>query len=523
MLTLNINYSQNNSVKLNRQIDSLRFAFKNAGHDTIKINILFCWGKIMSPDQADSALRLYLKAISLAEKNASSLPVTDKIKTVYLQKTAKALQNIALIYKNQNKPDTAVAYYFRSTKKYLEANDKFGEAWNYFQIGNTLQQLNNPKKALEYFKLSLKIREEIKDKTGIGKTLYNIALIYDSQGQIKEAIDCYQKSLKIFEEINYINGIAAALNNIANIYKDQGETNEALEYYKKILKMEGDDNFAAAAAFINIGIIYYEQFNNQEALKYFERGLRMQESLQNFDGIASALHNIGMVQRSLGNLQEAIVFYQRALKMYKDQNDKQGVALTLENIGIVYQMQGNIKKATEYGEKSLTLANELGYPEKIRDAAKFLAEIYKNEKAPVRALEMYELYILMRDSINNKETRTSSIKSKLKYDFEKKEAEKAVLVAEEKKVAHALLKQEKIKSYALFGGLALTGLFGAFMVNRFRIINKQKKIIEEQKALVDLKQREVMDSIRYAKRIQQSLLPSEKYLHRVLEKTNKNG
>jgi hypothetical protein len=63
------------------------------------------------------------------------------------------------------------------------------------------------------------------------------------------------------------------------------------------------------------------------------------------------------------------------------------------------------------------------------------------------------------------------------------------------------------------------------MVNRFRVTNKQKKlievqkkIVEEQKRLVDEKQKEVLDSIRYAKRIQQSLMPTETYISRNIRK-----
>jgi len=38
--------------------------------------------------------------------------------------------------------------------------------------------------------------------------------------------------------------------------------------------------------------------------------------------------------------------------------------------------------------------------------------------------------------------------------------------------------------------------------------------------LVDEKQKEVLDSIRYAKRIQQSLMPTEKLIERILKKIN---
>jgi uncharacterized membrane protein (DUF106 family) len=60
--------------------------------------------------------------------------------------------------------------------------------------------------------------------------------------------------------------------------------------------------------------------------------------------------------------------------------------------------------------------------------------------------------------------------------------------------------------------------------NRFRVTNKQKKIIEVQKTQVDAafeklheKNKEVLDSIHYAKRIQSALMPNEKYIDRKLQ------
>lgn len=45
-----------------------------------------------------------------------------------------------------------------------------------------------------------------------------------------------------------------------------------------------------------------------------------------------------------------------------------------------------------------------------------------------------------------------------------------------------------------------------------------KKELNESKAKTDEKQKEILDSIRYAKRIQHALLPSEKYVERSLKK-----
>ena len=55
------------------------------------------------------------------------------------------------------------------------------------------------------------------------------------------------------------------------------------------------------------------------------------------------------------------------------------------------------------------------------------------------------------------------------------------------------------------------------MVQRLRLTNKQKKIIEQQKHVIEEKQKEMLDSIHYAKRIQRALLTSEKYIHRKMK------
>ena len=167
---------------------------------------------------------------------------------------------------------------------------------------------------------------------------------------------------------------------------------------------------------------------------------------------------------------------------------------------------------------------KIGYAENAKGTAQLLYKIYTELNDPKNALLNYEFFILMRDSISNQETRKASLKSQLKYEYEKKAAADSVKVVEEKKVVALQLKQEKTQRYALYSGLGLLGLFALFMVNRFRVITNQKKlieaqkkIVEEQKHLVDENQKEILDSIYYAKRIQTALLPSEKYLNRNLK------
>src|SRR5207249_451244 len=109
------------------------------------------------------------------------------------------------------------------------------------------------------------------------------------------------------------------------------------------------------------------------------------------------------------------------------------------------------------------------------------------------------------------------------YEFDKKEA----LAKAEQEKKDFINEEEKSKQ-KIFLGLTIFGLglvvvvalyiFRSLQLNKKknRIISLQKEMVERQKHIVEEKQKEILDSIHYAKRIQTALLPSAKYIERNL-------
>src|SRR5208337_3363813 len=101
------------------------------------------------------------------------------------------------------------------------------------------------------------------------------------------------------------------------------------------------------------------------------------------------------------------------------------------------------------------------------------------------AFEHHKLYILYRDSLNNEETKKKSLQASMQYEFDKKE----IAAKAEQDKLDAINAEEKQKQqvviYAVAGLLVLVAVFAVFMFNRFRVTQKQKAVIEEQKVLVD--------------------------------------
>ncbi|PJA09903.1 MAG: hypothetical protein COX70_00450 [Flavobacteriales bacterium CG_4_10_14_0_2_um_filter_32_8] len=57
-----------------------------------------------------------------------------------------------------------------------------------------------------------------------------------------------------------------------------------------------------------------------------------------------------------------------------------------------------------------------------------------------------------------------------------------------------------------------------FVLRTLSLTRKQKAIIEKQKELVEEKNNEILASIRYAKRIQDALMTSQKYIERNIKR-----
>jgi len=180
--------------------------------------------------------------------------------------------------------------------------------------------------------------------------------------------------------------------------------------------------------------------------------------------------------------------------------------------------------------KGLQKAKAIGDKELIKESYAALTSLDSTTGNFKIAFENHKLFIIYKDSIDNEETKKKTIQSAMTYEFEKKElASKAeqekldAVTAEEKQ-------KQKIVIYAVAGMLLVVIVFSLFLLNRFRVTQKQKKVIEEQKVLVDKayehlheKNKEVMDSIFYARRIQRSLLPTEKYIENKLNKLVNNN
>src|SRR5690554_5705938 len=445
---------------------------------------------------------------------------------------ADALNIQGISFSIRNNYKRAIEYYTQGLKINEEIGNKGGTATALNNIGIVYKNQGDFSQAIIYYTKSLKITEEIGDRESSANAMNNIGVISQDQGDYARAIEYYIKSLKIREESGDKKGTAIPLNNIGTIYQDQGDYTRAMEYFTKSLKIreELDDQKGMATSFNNIGLVYKNQGDFTQAISYYSKSLKIREAIGDKKGTADALNNIGTIYSAQGNYTLAMDYYSKSLEITEAIKDLKGSAAALNNIGFVYQTLKNYPKAIESATKALKIAEEAGVAIKAEEAAKSLWISYKETNQFEKSLEMHELFIKTRDSLTSMNNQKEVIRQKFKYDYEKQAVADSIQNAEANKVKDAQLtaqkaenKQREQQAYLLYGGVSLALIFGGFIFNRFRVTNKQKGVIEQQKQQVDIafeelevKNDEIMESITYAKRIQSAILPSEKVIQKHL-------
>ncbi|PCH96253.1 MAG: hypothetical protein COB85_03690 [Bacteroidetes bacterium] len=466
-----------------RMIDSTLTLYHAASHDTAKLNHLNyiieeCWNENVWPKYNQYMHKMVKKLLSSKVEDAS-------LQNKYLIALANTLNNIGFYSAEHSNNLKAIKYYTKSLKinedlasspdPSISRSGKAGMATSLNNIGLSYRRQGDIYKSLEYQQRSLKILEQLDNKKGLSGSLNNIGSLYTEVGDIINALEFFHRSLKISEEIDYNQGKAASLNNIGAIYKRQGDTIKALEYYHISLSTYRamDYNIGIAYSLNNIGSIYSDQGDTIKALEYYEKSLKLNEESSYTAGIAFSLNNIAGLKDKQGHVEVALEYFLKSLKISEEIGEKKGMTYTLNKIGGIELMKGSLDQALKYGTKGLTIAKEMGSPRQISASANILfkvakkqAELTNDENLGIEkykeALTMYELYILMRDSIRNESTEKATIRQQTKYEFEKSQLIKEQLEKDVKRVANEQRQRRDNLQYSIIL-IAILVLFGVVL------------------------------------------------------------
>lgn len=367
--------------------------------------------------------------------------------------------------------------------------------------------------ALYYGNQGLALARSVQNKTGIRQCLTDLGALYFQAGKYPESTRCFLEALKMAEQIKDERGVVNTLNNLAVVYHNLKEYDKALGYYERALAFdERTGNLSnVSMRLTNIGILYKDKGDRELAVQKLEQSLNIGQQAKDSSAVARALNNLAEVYGLLGKRQKSKDLYRQAYLIQKGLGNSRGIFITTSNLASAYADIQQYDSALYYGKLSLDMAQTFNAPNYYKTTYEILASIYQHKKDYKTALDYFRLYQTYKDSIFNEENSRMIGDMKTQYEVDKKAAELNARAAVEKEKAEALRLEEERRYNMIVafisGILLLVCIFSFFLYQRFKLTKKQKFIIELQKKEVEQKNKEITDSINYAKRLQDAILP----------------
>ena len=416
-------------------------------------------------NNSDTAEYFFNKSIEIAKE------IKDTIRLITV------CSSLGDMYRVHNKYDEAIAMLTATVELSLANHEKMKLATCYSYLGDIYRVQNNYSMAMEYFNKALLIAYDIKDKTRIVTCLSSIGNIYNMQGDAEKAIENLEKSTVIAKEINDKLLIIFTLSST-------GEANITAKKYDK-------------------------------AEKYFREALQLATAIDESAQMAFCYNSLGRLYLATYKYDLSIEYNEKAIQIAKEYQFENREIDAYISMGECYIIKSDYASAKKYSLLALEKSQSNCLLENTKLAAHLLYRLYTYEGDYKNALRMHELYLDTKEKIGNEEEvkKFAALEYQGKEDLLKIEQEKknAVFEAEKLKKEEEFKHQRTILIAVSFGLILLIGL--AFIIFRSLQQNKKaNKIITEQKHLVEEKQKEIIDSINYAKRIQYTLLAHNELL-----------
>jgi tetratricopeptide (TPR) repeat protein len=346
----------------------------------------------------------------------------------------------------------------------------------------------------------------------------NLGYIHHDYGNVQKALDYYFKCLAMDQKLNDLEGLSLDYNNIGYVYYYQNLREKALEYYNKSLEIaiKGNNGYLIAGAYNNLGATYKEEEDIDKAREYYDKALELYKQLNYKKGIGEILLNkANIMENTPENLSTILSLLNESLQLRKEIEDYKGMTDAYYSLGNSWYHVRKYESARSYADSCLKLAQKVGFVAPIKNASYLLFKISRETKHFEEALNYYTVYNTMRDSILNDQTKQSAIQNQMKQDFAIKQLSDSLKFAEESRVREVVIESERKQKYASFG---LIGLMGVALIIGFvgyRKIRSSNQVISSQKTIVEEKNKEILDSINYAKRLQSAILvtPGELKTH----------
>ena len=367
--------------------------------------------------------------------------------------------------------------------------------------------------------LFLVANRTIKDSRFIGKLFIAYGYFNKELGNYKKALDYLLKAYDIGLKVNDNFILCGSTLNISRIYKAEQRFDLAIEYCNKSIEYgkKGKLLDRLENCYNQLAAIYKFTNDFQESERYYFLVRDIVNKNQDKWGLIVVNNNLGNLYVQWKKFLEAEQLYTKNLALSKETNNREMYYYSLFELSNVFYETKNFVKSRTNIDEALKGMDFLQNNLDMHDVYWHAYRVYKEDKDLHKALFYHEKWKEVSDTLHK--MNTDKLLMEVEATFRNKDKQEQL----ENLNKQNSTKQTEInrKNWFLIFSIIFIAIILASLglVLRFQSKLKQaKQKLELKNIRIQEQQKEIIDSINYAKRIQQSLMPTEKYIERNVNK-----
>ena len=376
----------------------------------------------------------------------------------------------------------------------------------------SLYGLDSLSKRLDYINFGIEKSKQLHYSKGLMQMQYLKAATYNEIESYDDAIFYFQNATKSAEELQDSAYLRYCYMNIGAINLDIENYEQAKRDFFVGLKYANNSIAKSVEIYHHLGTLYKELRMFDSSLYFHNKTLELREIKNDTLGIAHSYNNIALVYKHSGDYVTALEYLNKSLEFKKKINATKGIGGSYINIGSIYLLLEDYNKAYEYASLGMIYTDSVKSKNFTLNGSETALTALLQIKSE-RAYELFELYDSLNTALNGEEILNNIEANQIKFDVANKEQLLALEKAKANQLTQSLIvKEEKAKR---LGFIIIAGVIGVVILIIFLIIvykNFEKKkalslSLEDQNLLIEQKNKDITDSINYAKKIQNSIMP----------------
>jgi len=367
--------------------------------------------------------------------------------------------------------------------------------------------------ALNHLKQASTLFHKVGNLDKLAETRTEMGKIYAALGDMVKAIENHQQAIKYNNEVNNERGVAYSYSNLGQTHFLQKNYSTALRYYKKSKTIYQRDSVKVPMAelYNRISLVFRELNQLDKSLEYDYLALMTQEKLRDKRGIANSNYNIGKTSMLQGELTRATGYISYAEKLFIELEDNLGLAKCYLLSAKINISEKKYKKASSDLSRTIVIAQEREAIKELSEAYFLKSKISERQGDYKHAFMYLNEHANLQDSLFSKEKTRQFSEMEVKYQSQSKD-DLLIQVKQEKKEGN-----NKFITYVMLSAVVflLLALSIYLMKKKNKAINVANLSIEKSSELINIRNKEIIDSISYAKKIQEAILPPQNILDNV--------